>query len=91
MEFTLKWNRYHSTNFKETCYRHMKVYLMKWFGYELEHNYWESDKNLNSKLFKEHWNIKVVLMNNYVVMVLDSRIFVLSHPKGKCLMCHIND
>ncbi len=58
MEFTLKWNRYYSTNFKETHFRHMKFYLMKWFGYELEHNYWKFEKNLNSKNFKEHWNIK---------------------------------
>ncbi len=64
---------------------------MKWFGYELEHNYWEMKKNLNSKLSKEHWNIKVVLMNNYAVMVLDMRISVLSHPKGRGLTCHIID
>jgi hypothetical protein len=46
---------------------------MKWFGYELKYNYWEFEKKLNAKLFKEHWNVKFVLMDNYVVMVLDMR------------------
>ncbi len=73
MEFTSKWNRHYSTKFKETCFRQMKFYLMKWFGYELKYNYWEFEKKLNAKLFKEHWNVKFVLMDNYVVMVLDMR------------------
>ena len=37
--------------------RPQKFYLIKWLGYELEHNSWESKKILSSKVLKEYCDI----------------------------------
>ena len=33
-----------------------KFYLIKWLGYGFEHNSWEPEKNLSSKVLKEYCN-----------------------------------
>ena len=39
--------------------KRQKFYLIKWLGYGFEHNSWEPEKNLSSKVLKKYWDTMV--------------------------------
>lgn len=41
------------------CSRFVKFYLIKWLGYELNHNFWDLESILNPKVLKQYWDFVV--------------------------------